>query len=77
MTTVILPHTQSATLPPEEFKTSPKGRQYRCWVVKLSLLPKFFEERPEMEPRAWFNFEPENDYVLGIGPREKEEENHE
>jgi len=57
----------------EEIKKTPNVIKYRMIIVPLPLLPKFLHDR-QVEPKVWFFYPPENDYVLGICPIEKENE---
>ena len=62
-------------IPPlkEEIKRTSNGIKYRVIIVPLPLLPKFLHNR-RVEPKVWFFYPPENDYVLGIRPIETEKD---
>ena len=46
-------------------KTSPKGKTYRVVTFPLMLLPQVLEKY-RLEPKEWFNYAPENGFVLGV-----------
>lgn len=57
----------------EKVRETSKGTKYRVIIVPLNLLPRFYQTRG-VEPKAWFFYPPENDYVLGVRPKESDED---